>query len=114
MRLGLHTVANHSPSAMPRPLRSKEVWPCHIGRLTESKHPLDSVCSTMLPMVFCKDALVELSLLSSNEGWVRGVSAICEMYAATDIQRFEVILTRLSAGTSGLALIDGARWLLDR
>jgi hypothetical protein len=37
-----------------------------------------------------------------------------EMYAATDTQRFEVILTRLSAGTSGSALTAGARWLLDR
>jgi hypothetical protein len=68
----------------------------------------------MPPMTFCRDALAELSLLSSNEGWVRGASAMCEMYAATDTKRFEVILTRLSAGTSGLALTDGARWLLDR
>jgi hypothetical protein len=68
----------------------------------------------MLPMAFCKDALVELSLLSSNDGWVRGAQAMCEMYAATDTERFELILRRLSVGTTGLAVTEGARWLLER
>jgi hypothetical protein len=68
----------------------------------------------MLPMAFCKDTLIELATMSSNDGWVRGAHAMCEMYASTDARRFEMILKRLSLGTTGLAVTEGARWLLGR
>jgi hypothetical protein len=67
----------------------------------------------MPPTTFCEAALAELAFLSTNDGWVRGAYAVCEMYAATDAGRFEVIIRRLSLGTPG-ALTQGARWLLDR
>jgi hypothetical protein len=68
----------------------------------------------MPPTAFCKDALIELATLSPNDGWVRGAYAMCEMYANTDANRFEIILKRLALGTTGLALTEGARWLLVR
>jgi hypothetical protein len=68
--------------------------------------------STMPP--FCRDALVELARMSSNDGWVRGAHALCEMYANTDAKRFDMILRRLSLGTTELAVTEGARWLLRR
>jgi hypothetical protein len=68
----------------------------------------------MPPTTFCKNALDELALLSHNDGWVRGAHALCEMYAATDARRFEAILRGLSLGAGGLALTDGASWLLAR
>jgi hypothetical protein len=68
----------------------------------------------MPPTTFCEDALVELRLKSGNDGWVRGAHAMCEMYAGTDASRFESILRRLALGGTGLALTEGARWLLDR
>jgi hypothetical protein len=98
---------------MPCPPPSKEVWPCHTAPDREYASPRLGVLN-MLPMAFCKDALVELNMLSSNDGWVRGAQAMCEMYAATDTERFELILRRLSVGTTGLALTEGARWLFER
>src|SRR4030088_1471893 len=68
----------------------------------------------MPPTTFCKDALTELASLSPNDGWVRGAYAVCEMYGAADAGRFEIILRRLSLGTGGTALTEGARWLLAR
>ncbi|MDQ6671795.1 MAG: hypothetical protein M3069_13825 [Chloroflexota bacterium] len=68
----------------------------------------------MPPNLFCKAALHELASLSPNEGWVRGAYAVCEMYGAADPGRFEVILRRLSLGTGGSALAEGASWLLAR
>ena len=63
---------------------------------------------------FCRDAFNELASLSPNDGWVRGAYAVCEMYGAADAGRFEIILRRLSLGTGGTALTEGARWLLAR
>lgn len=68
----------------------------------------------MPPTTFCKAALQELASLSPNDGWVRGAYAVCEMYGAADATRFEVILRRLSLGTGGTALTEGASWLLAR
>jgi hypothetical protein len=68
----------------------------------------------MPPTTFCKDALGELATLSPNDGWVRGAYAVCEMYGAADALRFETILRRLSLGTGGTALTEGATWLLAR
>jgi len=68
----------------------------------------------MPPTTFCKAALRDLAALSPNDGWVRGAYAVCEMYGAADEGRFEVILRRLSLGTGGSALSDGAIWLLAR
>jgi hypothetical protein len=68
----------------------------------------------MPPNAFCKAALQELAALSPNDGWVRGAYAVCEMYGAADAGRFEVILRRLSLGTGGSALTEGASWLLAR
>ena len=75
---------------------------------------LDSLCSTMPPTAFCRDALNELASMSHNDGWVRGAYAVCEMYGAADAGRFESILKRLSLGTGGTALTEGASWLLAR
>ncbi len=68
----------------------------------------------MAPATFCKAALQELASLSTNDGWVRGAYAVCEMYGAADAGRFETILRRLSLGTGGTALTEGASWLLAR
>ncbi len=68
----------------------------------------------MPPTTFCRDAFNELASLSPNDGWVRGAYAVCEMYGAADAGRFEIILRRLSLGTGGTALTEGARWLLAR
>lgn len=68
----------------------------------------------MPPTTFCKAALLDLASLSPNDGWVRGAYAVCEMYATADAGRFEVILRRLSLGTGGTALTEGASWLLAR
>ena len=56
----------------------------------------------------------ELSLRSSDDGWVRGARALCEMYASTDARRFETILAEVASGRANLALTDGGRWLLWR
>jgi hypothetical protein len=68
----------------------------------------------MPPTTFCRDALHELASMSHNDGWVRGAYAVCEMYGAADATRFETILRRLSLGTGGTALTEGATWLLAR
>lgn len=58
--------------------------------------------------------LDELAAESRNEHWVRGAHAVCELYAAVDAVRFEVIIQRLAADTQRTALAEGARWLLVR
>ena len=68
----------------------------------------------MPPAAFCREALDELALLSTNDGFVRGAYAVCQMYGAADSGRFEVILKRLSGGTGGTALTEGANWLYAR
>jgi hypothetical protein len=64
--------------------------------------------------MFCATILGELTAESANEPWVRGASALCYMYAATDEQRFELIVSGLARGGNGSALAEGARWLLAR
>jgi hypothetical protein len=39
---------------------------------------------------------------------VRGASALCHLYTATDEQRFELIVSGLALGGNGSALADGA------
>jgi hypothetical protein len=68
----------------------------------------------MPPTTFCRDALDELASLSTNDGFVRGAYAVCQMYGAADAGRFETILKRLSGGTGGTALTEGAAWLYLR
>jgi hypothetical protein len=91
-------------SRHPQPKSSRAEAPTCI-RLAMLKMP---------PTTFCRDALYELASLSPNDGWVRGAYAVCEMYGAADAGRFEIILRRLSLGTGGTALTEGARWLLAR
>jgi hypothetical protein len=66
------------------------------------------------PESFCLEASRELALESSDIGWVRGARAVCELYADLDPTRFQAILSSLAAGRTGLAMADGARWLLPR
>jgi hypothetical protein len=66
------------------------------------------------PQTFCAAMEHELGQLQSDEGGVRGARGLCEMYAATDAQRFEAILNQMAGGAVGWVLADGARWLLQR
>jgi hypothetical protein len=68
----------------------------------------------MSPEVFCASVRDELVLETSDDGWVRGVRSLCEMYGGTDARRFEMILLQMAGGRTGSALADGARWLLPR
>ena len=63
---------------------------------------------------FCLAARGELAIERSDDGWVRGARAVCELYAELDPNRFEAILTTLATGRTGSAKADGARWLLAR
>jgi hypothetical protein len=66
------------------------------------------------PEVFCHRTRSELAVEHSDDGWVRGARAVCELYADVDATRFETILVSLATGRTGSALADGARWLLPR
>jgi hypothetical protein len=66
------------------------------------------------PEAFCLEARRELSVESSDIGWVRGARAVCELYADLEPTRFEAILSSLATGRTGSAMADGARWLLPR
>jgi hypothetical protein len=68
----------------------------------------------VLPVTFCATILGELTTESANEPWVRGASALCHIYAATDEPRFELMVSGLGRGGNGSALADGARWLPAR
>ena len=68
----------------------------------------------MTPAVFCPMIQRELASVGSDQAWVRGALAACDMYAATDASRFELIVTQLAHGPTGSAVADGARWLLPR
>ena len=56
----------------------------------------------------------ELASVGGDQAWVRGALAACDMYAATDASRFELIVTQLAHGATGSGVADGARWLLRR
>jgi hypothetical protein len=66
------------------------------------------------PVTFCTTILGELAYESDNDPRVRGAYALCQMYAATDEVRFELIVTGLARSRNGSALAEGARWLLAR
>jgi hypothetical protein len=68
----------------------------------------------MSPEAFCLQTRDQLSVERSDDGWVRGARAVCELYAGVDPRRFETILTSLATGRAGSAIADGARWLLPR
>jgi len=68
----------------------------------------------MSPEAFCVRARVELAVERSDDGWVRGARALCDLYADVDASRFEAILASLASGRTGSAVADGARWLLPR
>jgi hypothetical protein len=63
---------------------------------------------------FCANTRRELAIERSDDGWVRGALALCELYAGANDLRFETILVGVAAGRTGSALADGARWLLPR
>ena len=66
------------------------------------------------PEAFCHWTRDELAVESSNDGWVRGARALCELYAGVDASRFEAILQSLATRGPGSAIAEGARWLLAR
>jgi hypothetical protein len=66
------------------------------------------------PEAFCLRTRGELAVEHSDEGWVRGARALCELYADVEPKRFEAILLSLATGRTGSAIADGARWLLPR
>ena len=66
------------------------------------------------PEAFCVRARGELAVERSDDGWVRGARALCDMYASVDAQRFGTILVSMAAGRTGSAIAEGARWLLPR
>jgi hypothetical protein len=68
----------------------------------------------MSPGAFCALVGTELGAERSDDGWVRGALALCDMYAAVDAQRFGGILVSMAAGRNGSAIAEGARWLLPR
>jgi hypothetical protein len=64
--------------------------------------------------VFCNRIRDELASEHSDDGWVRGARALCELYADIEPGRFEAILVSLATGRTGSAIAEGARWLLPR
>jgi len=66
------------------------------------------------PDAFCASVANFLAAERSDDGWVRGARALCDMYAGVEAQRFGSILLSMSAGRSGSAIAEGARWLLPR
>ena len=72
------------------------------------------VINTMTPEAFCARVREELAVERSDDGWVRGARALCEMYAGIDAPRFETILASVASGRTGSAIAEGARWLLPR
>jgi hypothetical protein len=64
--------------------------------------------------VFCRGARSELATSNSDDGWVRGARALCDLYSDVEPDRFEEILVSLATGRTGSAIADGARWLLPR
>ena len=68
----------------------------------------------MSPGGFCASVADLLAAERSDDGWVRGARALCDLYAGVDAQRFGSILANMAAGRTGSAIADGARWLLPR
>ncbi len=68
----------------------------------------------MSPEAVCLRTRNELAVEHSDDGWVRGARALCELYADVEPKRFEAILLSLATGRTGSAIADGARWLLPR
>ena len=68
----------------------------------------------LTPDAFCASVGSVLAAERSDDGWVRGARALCDMYAAVEAERFGSILMTIAAGRSGSAIAEGARWLLPR
>ena len=66
------------------------------------------------PDAFCASVGSVLAAERSDDGWVRGARALCDMYAGVEAQRFGSILVSMAAGRTGSAIAEGARWLLPR
>jgi hypothetical protein len=66
------------------------------------------------PDAFCARIGSVLAAERSDDGWVRGARALCDMYAGVEAQRFGSILVSMAAGRTGSAIAEGARWLLPR
>jgi len=66
------------------------------------------------PDAFCASVANFLAAERSDDGWVRGARALCDLYAGVEAHRFGSILLSMSAGRSGSAIAEGARWLLPR
>jgi hypothetical protein len=68
----------------------------------------------MSAKVFCLRTRDELATWQSDDSWVRGARAVCELYADVEPERFEAILVSLATGRRGSPIADSARWLLPR
>ena len=68
----------------------------------------------MTPEEFCAGVRIQLAAECADDGWVRGASALCEMYAGVEAPRFEAILVSMASGRTGSAVAEGSRWLLVR
>jgi hypothetical protein len=68
----------------------------------------------LTPDAFCASVSSVLAAERSDDGWVRGARALCDMYAGVEAQRFGSILVSMAAGRTGSAIAEGARWLLPR
>jgi hypothetical protein len=83
-----------------------------VNRVSPPTHNLEG--SKPSPEAFCNSLADLLSAERSDDGWVRGARALCDMYAGVDGQRFGTILGSLAGGRTGSAIAEGARWLLQR
>ena len=68
----------------------------------------------LTPDAFCASVGSVLAAERSDDGWVRGARALCDMYAGVEAHRFGTILASMAAGRTGSAIAEGARWLLPR
>jgi hypothetical protein len=82
-----------------------------INRVGPPAHNMEG---KLTPDAFCASLANILAAERSDDGWVRGARALCDMYASVDAQRFGSILVSMAAGRTGSAIAEGARWLLPR
>ena len=83
-----------------------------MNRVGPPSHHADG--GQLTPDAFCASLGSVLAAEKSDDGWVRGARALCDMYAGVEPQRFGTILVSMAGGRTGSAIAEGARWLLPR
>ena len=68
----------------------------------------------MTPGMFCRTIVEHLSAELDDAPCARGARGLCDLYADTEPDRFDLILQQLARGSQGSAIAEGARWLLPR